>query len=214
MSVIVELTLPADVFELGRILAVEGDTHIELETMVPIGARSIPFFRVFEGRDSFETKVGADDSVSDITEVSSQNGEILYGLDWDSSDDSFFQGIIETEASILEASGSQDTWAFNLRFTSHEDLSTFQSYCLEHDLPIEVQGLYNPTKPEAGPWFGLTPQQRVALSRAVEEGYYSIPRETSTRDLADEFDISDQAMTERLRRAIVNLVTNTLLLTE
>lgn len=214
MSVIVEMTLPATVFELGRILAVEGESRIELETMVPIGNRSIPFFRVYEGRDSFEAAVGKNDAVSDITQVSSQNGEILYALDWDISDDSFFQGLLDTEATILEAAGSTDTWAFDLRFTSHDDLSNFQSYCLEHDLPIEVQSLYNPTRPDAGPWFGLTPQQRVALSRAVEEGYYSIPRETSTRALADEFDISDQAMTERLRRAIVNLVTNTLLLSE
>jgi predicted DNA binding protein len=36
----------------------------------------------------------------------------------------------------------------------------------------------------------------------------------STADLAAEFDVSDQAVTERLRRAIISLVTNTLLLSE
>jgi predicted DNA binding protein len=48
---------------------------------------------------------------------------------------------------------------------------------------------------------------------AVEEGYYSIPRGISTKELAEEFDISDQALTERLRRAIITLVTNTLAVT-
>ena len=47
--------------------------------------------------------------------------------------------------------------------------------------------------------------------RAVEGGYYSIPRRMSAQDLADEFGISDQAVTERLRRAIVTLTENTLI---
>ena len=36
----------------------------------------------------------------------------------------------------------------------------------------------------------------------------------STDDLAEALDISDQAVTERLRRAIETLVTNTLIATE
>jgi predicted DNA binding protein len=48
---------------------------------------------------------------------------------------------------------------------------------------------------------------------AVEQGYYSLPRGASTVAIADEFDISDQAATERLRRAIDTLVSNTLELT-
>ncbi|MEF8776007.1 MAG: helix-turn-helix domain-containing protein [Haloarculaceae archaeon] len=47
---------------------------------------------------------------------------------------------------------------------------------------------------------GLTAAQREALLRAVRGGYYSIPRETSTMDLAEELTIFDQAVTERLRR--------------
>ncbi|GAB3704987.1 helix-turn-helix domain-containing protein [Halorubrum pallidum] len=41
-------------------------------------------------------------------------------------------------------------------------------------------------------------------------GYYEIPRGCTTKELADELEISDQAVTERLRRAIVALVTYTL----
>lgn len=65
-----------------------------------------------------------------------------------------------------------------------------------------------------GPWCGLSSAQRIALARAVEAGYYSIPREISTNELAAEFGITDQAVTERLRRGIKNFVTSTLLLSE
>jgi hypothetical protein len=49
---------------------------------------------------------------------------------------------------------------------------------------------------------------------AVEAGYHDIPRTCTTVELADKLGISDQAVTERLRRAIVNLVSNTLLAAE
>ena len=55
--------------------------------------------------------------------------------------------------------------------------------------------------------------QRETLSHTVEKGYYSLPRRSSSHVIAAEFDISDQAVIERLRRAIDTLVTNTLLLT-
>lgn len=43
-------------------------------------------------------------------------------------------------------------------------------------------------------------------------GYYDIPRGCTTKELADELGISDQAVTERLRRAIGSLVRHTLAL--
>lgn len=74
--------------------------------------------------------------------------------------------------------------------------------------------IYNPTTPGTGPWFGLTRRQRTTLELAVERGYYDIPRRCTTIELADELGISDQAVTERLRRGIVAFVANALLLDE
>nr|WP_136603007.1 helix-turn-helix domain-containing protein [Salinigranum halophilum] len=51
----------------------------------------------------------------------------------------------------------------------------------------------------------------TTLASAVRGGYYDIPRRMSTQDLADEFGISDQAVTERFRRSIASLVAHTLL---
>jgi len=97
-----------------------------------------------------------------------------------------------------------------VRFASHESLSDFTSFCEDDGLDLEVTRVYNPTKPDAGPWYGLTEPQREAIDLAVTKGYYDIPRECTTKDLADELGISDQAVTERLRRAIVSLVSHTL----
>lgn len=214
MSVIVELSLPSDMFHLGGILSAEGDTTITLETMVPLGGQSVPFFRLHgSARSSFEAAVREHPAVSDIHTVSSHEAETLYALDWESEDDTFLSLVKRLDGHVLEATGDAEQWGFQLRFPTHESLSQFQEACFEGDIPITIERIYNPTKPDAGPWYGLTTTQRETLSTAVENGYYSLPRRISTQELADASDVSDQAITERLRRAIETLVTNTLLLT-
>lgn len=213
MSVIVELSLPATEFQLGRILSIEGDTAITLETLVPLGDRSVPFFRI-HGRPEgdFEQQVNAHPSVSDLRVVNSHMNEILYAVDWEIADESFLQTILALDGHVLDATGDADEWVFQLRFPTHARLSAFQETCFDSNLPLDIKRIYNPTKPDAGPWYGLTTPQREALSYAVEMGYYSLPRGISTQKIAEEFDVSDQAVTERLRRAIETLVMNTLLL--
>ncbi|WP_181686422.1 helix-turn-helix domain-containing protein [Halorhabdus salina] len=215
MSVIVELTIPSDAFELGQILSVEGDTQVTLETMVPLGGRPTPFVRLTDGvRGAFEQTVREQPSVKSIQLVSTHDAEALYALEWEPPTGSLFQTVTEMDGALLGATGSADRWAIELRFPSHDALSEFQEYYLDREMPVSIEKIYNPTKPDAGPWYGLTAVQRETLTHAVESGYYSLPRGLSTKELAAEFDISDQAATERLRRGISTLVTNTLLAVE
>ncbi|WP_336362866.1 helix-turn-helix domain-containing protein [Halalkalicoccus salilacus] len=83
---------------------------------------------------------------------------------------------------------SQNTWW--TRFTAHGE---------EEQVSLEAYRVSNPTKPDAGPWYVLTEPQRRATRLAVRKGYYDIPRGCTTKELADELGISDQAVTERLR---------------
>lgn len=212
MAVIAHLRIPADSFELGRILELEAAGTIELENMVPLGERAIPFFSVSETvRESFESNVETHPSVSRIIEVTSHDGERLYSLEWEIGRDVFFQGIVELSGQLLSGTGTSSTWEFEIRFPTHEALSEFQDYCKNAHIELEVGRVYNPVRPGTGMWYGVTNPQRETLMRAVQGGYYSIPRQMSTQDLADEFGVSDQAVTERLRRAIITLTENTLI---
>lgn len=211
MSVIVEVQIPAERFELGRILDLKSDATIVLETMVPLGETAVPFFSVHNrNRSGFEERVRNHESVEDLREVSSSDDTTLYAIKWDAFRDPLFEGLRTAEAQLLNATGTATDWQFEFRFPSHTALANFQEYCSDADIPLDVSRIYNPTKPDSGPWFGLSEPQRQTLMRAVEGGYYAIPRRLSTQDLADEFDVSDQAVTERLRRAISTLVENTL----
>lgn len=215
MSVIVELTLPSESFELGRILRVEGRTRVTLETMVPMGGKPTPFVRVQNvARERFEQRVRAHSTVNDVRETNRHDGETLYTLDWDPTADTLFRALLDMEVALLGATGGAERWELELRFPSHETLSDFQEYYTDHDIRVTIERIYNPTRPEAGPWYGLTEPQREALMQAVQSGYYSVPRGVSTKDLAAEAGISDQAMIERLRRGLTALVRNTLLAAE
>lgn len=214
MSVIVNLRLPADSFELGRILEMGSEAIVELEDLVPLGEQAVPFFSVQDAdQGAFEENVRDHPSVERIHVVNAHNDKTLYALDWEASRDLFFEGLVEFGAHLLSARGGRTTWEFELRFSDHATLSAFQEYCSNAHINIEVGRIYNPTRPDAGAWYGLTQTQRDTLVRAVQGGYYSIPRQMSTQDLAEEFDISDQAVTERLRRAIITLVEHSLLAT-
>ena len=211
MSVIISVSvLPGD-FELGRVLAVEENAVVTLESIVPLGTQSVPFFRVRGGREQFEAAARDYQSVNTIRLVSTHDGEALYALDWNIQEDGFFEGVITHGGYLLEAAGTASEWQFDLRFETYESLTAFQEHCVDRSVPMDVQRVYNPTRPDAGPWYGLSGPQRETLIRAIEVGYYDVPRQCSTKELAAEFDLSDQAVIERLRRGIENLVTNTIL---
>ncbi|ELZ32694.1 Bacterio-opsin activator HTH domain protein [Halorubrum distributum JCM 9100] len=183
--------------------------------MVPLGGKPTPFVRIRnDARETFERSVSDHPSVNEIQLVDTHDDETLYALDWEPSDASLLRRILDLDAVLLGATGTTDSWGLELRFPTHEALSAFQDHYVEEDIGVTVERIYNPTKPDAGPWYGLTPPQRETLADAVSAGYYSLPRQISTQELADSFDISDQAVTERLRRGISTLVRNTLLVEE
>ncbi|QSG01769.1 helix-turn-helix domain-containing protein [Natranaeroarchaeum sulfidigenes] len=211
MSVIAEFRVPAGEFELGRILTVAGTTSIELESLVPTGEATVPLFWIHDvSRDSFTERIEEHPTVNDATTVDVFEGRTLFTLDWDANQDHLFAGIGEYDGHLLSAVGTADTWKFEIRFPEHELLTKFTDHCERASISLEITRIYNPTEPDAGPWYGLTERQREAMELAIQMGYYEIPRGCTTNELAAELGISDQAVTERLRRAIVTLAKNTL----
>jgi len=211
VTVIAEFRVASDDFELGRILTVEEPSAIELDSLVPTGGATVPLFWVHNStRESFVDAVQDHPAVNETAVVDVFEDRTLFTLDWDANRDRLFRGIDEHDGQLLSAVGHPAAWDFELRFPSHEVLSEFTTHCEDAGIPLAMTRVYNPTEPDAGPWYGLTEPQRKAIRLAVKRGYYDIPRACSTQELADELGISDQAVTERLRRAIVALVEHTL----
>ncbi|WP_343161548.1 helix-turn-helix domain-containing protein [Natrialba sp. INN-245] len=66
------------------------------------------------------------------------------------------------------------------------------------DLDLQRLSGYEPDATRFSP--SLTDRQRELFDHAFEEGYYEIPRETTHRELADQFDISAGTVGEHLQR--------------
>lgn len=215
MSVIAEFRVPSTDFELGRILSIDGDTTIELERLVPIGEATVPLFWVHNTtRESLVENVQNHSSVNDATEIDVFEDQTLFTLDWESTEDRLIEGIQLCQGQLLNATGTSEGWEFKLRFADHDVLTAFSTYCEDSDISLDIKYVYNPTELDAHPWYSLTAPQREAMTLAVRKGYYDIPRGCTTKELAAELGISDQAVTERLRRGIVTLVSNTLITDE
>ncbi|GKZ12903.1 helix-turn-helix domain-containing protein [Haladaptatus sp. T7] len=214
MAVIAELTLQSKSFPLGDLLTTGTDIHIEFERVVPVGPRVVPVFWAWgDDLSDFETRVRDGSYVNDLTELDRVDDRVLYLMEWEIPDEAFLEGLQETNSIIRTAEGYDDEdWSFELLFPSYDDLSEFHNYSLENDVEYTLGRIY--TLREVGknrPPLSLTEEQREALLLALQRGYFSTPSRVTLDELATELDISQQALSERIRRGNESLLEQTLL---
>lgn len=111
---------------------------------------------------------------------------------------------------LLEAEGRGDTWSFRARFPSRDDLSAFYHACVDDDVPVDLAEVNQPMSAGTDARPALTPAQREALQASFEAGYFDVPRRTTLVDLAERLDISDTALSQRIRRGLTTLLAATL----
>ena len=210
MTVIADISVPAAAFPLGRVLDDLPEVEIELERIVPLREAIIPLFWI-SGDDPavIETTLRDHPETEAVEQLTSADDETLFEVRWSPEINGVIGALVDTRAKILEASGTADTWDFRLRFSSHEELSAFNMALTENDVPVTLRHIYNPTVPEEEST--LSAQQRDALLTAYRQGYFEVPRGTTLSELADTVEISDSALSQRLRRATGALVEHTLL---
>src|SRR6056297_1573812 len=157
MSVITEIRVPSDDFELGQILSLEQASAVELETLVPSGDVTVPLFWVYEPVETgFLDTVERYPTVNSVTEVDVFEDRTLFRLDWDASQDHLFQCILDNEGQILSATGTPEGWDFEVRFSQREALSQCETCCEAAHISLDFIRVYNPTDSENGPWYGLS----------------------------------------------------------
>lgn len=208
MSVVAEFSIQADQFLLGNIIADFPGVTVEIERVIPTGRRLMPYIWGFgEDLDEFVAAMKAHSNVKSITAVDQVDNKALYKIEWEDPAEQLITGIAETNATILEAR-SADQWTFKIRFDDHDGLAVFNNYCASHDIEYKLERVSALTDSEHFDQnYALTGPQYEALSIAVERGYFEIPRRTTYSQLATELDVSEQAVSERIRRATNKVLT-------
>ncbi|WP_256391837.1 helix-turn-helix domain-containing protein [Natronoarchaeum rubrum] len=212
MSVVVEFGLDSGEFELGRILELTAGEELQLEAVVPTGERAVPSFWT-DGVDveAFEGRVRDHEAVESLTAVQTAGERCLYALEWNRRSDPVIAGIRSEGGQLLQASAEADGWEFQIRFPTRGPLSAYQSRLRDAGIVPSIRRVYTPSDLDGAGGYGLTDSQREALTLAVARGYYDVPRSCSTAALGEALGVSDQAITERLRRGTDALVSATLL---
>lgn len=203
---------PAEFVLEETIEAVDG-LECEVERVVAnADGEVMPFLWVdapdLEGIDE---ALEGDETVDDVEVLADVDGERLYRMGWVRRVDALVQMLVEEEGTVLSAVGDADGWQFRLLFPDRDSLSRTNDYCRSNGIRFQLHSVYSLEEGRQGR-FGLTDDQQDTLEIAFERGYYEIPREADMMALADELDISHQALSERLRRAHRSLVQNTVVI--
>lgn len=212
MSIVVaELTVSADKIVLGQVLRNHQDVHIELTQFVPLGESLVPYFWAeTEDVTEFEESVRADDRVGTLTRLDGGHGRHLYNIEWATEIDGFIATLTEHNLLVEKATGTPETWTFQIRGPDRGNLSSFQQELNDKDIPIEVTRVWSPDTPHAN-GYGVTAKQQEALELAFSEGYFNVPRETNLSDLAERLSITRQSLSRRIGRGLHSLLENTML---
>jgi hypothetical protein len=209
MSVVAEFRIESSEFLLGTVVGDSGDVRVELERVVPVSEQVMPYlWAATADVEGFESAVRSSPRVESLTALDRVADRILYRVEWAGDVESLVYGFSVTEATILEAVG-HGRWSFRVRFPNHDQLAAFHDYCQEHDIRFELRRVYQPD--QDGDAFRLTARQREALLLAVEEGYFHVPRGTTLGEIAAQLGVSEQAVSERVRRG-TDAVLSTVLL--
>jgi predicted DNA binding protein len=186
--------------------------QVELERVVPTDGLPMPFFwATGEGFDALERKLRGSPAVEELRPFDRIGDSVLYRVEWLGDHRDLVEGIAQTGATVLRALGN-DRWIFRLRFDDHDGLGQFQNYCADHDIAVHVDRVYALTETRGRERrFGLSREQREALVLALRRGYFETPSQVSLSELAAVLGISQQAVSNRVRRGNRQVLQNSLL---
>ncbi|MDS0296136.1 helix-turn-helix domain-containing protein [Halogeometricum luteum] len=144
--------------------------------------------------------------VEDVLRVDEVEDGVVYRLSWGETLPDLFQRIREFDGALLRASSHDGKWHLAIRFPDRVTMSKFYVTYDDSAYPITIHRISASEPAVNASEDRLTPTQRKVLRRAWEGGYFDIPRRMPLTELADEFDVSDTATSQTLRRGTANLL--------
>lgn len=208
---IATLTLPPDGVALKSTLEEVPAVEVEAERIAAHSTKwTMPCLWITNAEfEDVDEALANDSTVDEIVEEYEFEDEKYYQLDWAESVETRINEYLDKEASILDASANSEGWRLRIRFVNRDQFDTFREHLHERDMSFQLNHLTEPGAPRQTVG-EITPDQRNALVAAKRHGYYRVPREITARELADEFDMSHQSVSELLRRGTENLIEATL----
>lgn len=215
MASIAEFVIPAKEFALQETLERLPEVEFEIDRVVAHDTSTVtPFVWASGNRiEELPSILRADPSVEDYELLAEYEDEQFYRMSWPEEAQIIGHMVVKHDATVQRAVARDGTWNLRVLFPDRDGISAAHDYAQEHDFLFDLKRLYD-VDAIRRVRYNLTSDQHEALVEGIQRGYYDIPRETKLDELADDLDISHQALSERFRRATKTLIENALLVDE
>lgn len=203
----VEIGCPLDGSYLGAALE-DSDLEVAFVPGVPVSGDPVPYFTA-QGPDvdAVDALLEEHTGVEQYEVVASAPEERLYRCRWQIQNDGIIATIRTCDGIVQRMVGTCDGWTLSVFFPTNAHAAQFHDACLDRRIDIDVRRVERAHLDERHPPdYGLSEKQLRALQLAFDRGYFETPKEASLSDIADEIGISEQALSQRLRRALNRLV--------
>ena len=193
MTVFADYRLGAEDLALGR--AAPSGVTAELDRVFEDPETVVGYVWVCgDGVDRYRSALADQRPIETARSVETGPDRHLLRYEYRDGSGDLLSAALDHDANVLEAAGDGDRLArFQASVANGESVSPELNCAYGAADPRTIDG-------------GLTERQRETLVAAYQGGYYDIPRRKTLVDLAAELGVSDQAISERLRRGERKLI--------
>ncbi|WP_435363492.1 helix-turn-helix domain-containing protein [Haloarchaeobius sp. DYHT-AS-18] len=162
--------------------------------------------------DAFEAALAEDETVAPPSRSTELEDGRLYQTELlgEGLRTSIYPTIVDVGGVVYEVSIERQKWRFSVGLPDHRAVEQIYEVCEHNGLTLDLHRRYEQQDVTDSSRFGLTAAQREVQEAALAIGYLEIPRQSSLSELADRLGISENAASERFRRAAKRLVESTI----
>jgi predicted DNA binding protein len=206
MSTIAHYDVPAADFALAETFRTVPETTVVCEQIVACSNTGVVPLIWVQTPDhaAVEEAFAHDPTVATFTPLDETGTAQLYRMEWATRVKSVLKMLTHAGATICDAAGRAEGWQLRVLYPDRDALRATYEFCADHNVTLDMRTVRTPDSDahtQLGPGGSLTREQYDAIALAYKRGYFAVPRTATLEDLAEEMEISHQALSERLRRA-------------
>lgn len=208
MGTVVDATIQPDQFALRETFDEMPQAEFEAVQIVSKGEGYVLPFVWARAPDleELDRVLREDSTTEDVSRLVCQDERCLYQVEWHSRVRLVISLIGTENGRLLDAQATDGRWKFRILFPSHDSVSSTFESCRDHDIDLSIRRVKGVVETLDRSGNELTDKQYEALAAGIQSNYYEVPRGQSLKNLANDLDISHQALSERLRRGHRRLI--------
>jgi hypothetical protein len=209
----VSATLRLESPALGSAVGHAADTDVTVEERSMTAEGRLDATVQARGTDigSFEEGLDADATVSRWVPVGGADTRRLYRVRFteETSATMHYDGWADGQAVFPSVERTARDWVVEAIMPDRTVLQEFAENCKSEGVQLDLVRIGETDRLGGAQQYGLTDLQAETLLKALDWGYYDVPREANLEEMSERFDVSHQALSERVRRGLASLIENT-----